>query len=66
MSYDNICFETEPQLAVVTLNRPNRRNALSLELMLELLDCLERIRLDSELRPSFWPLRERPSVPAMI
>jgi len=50
MSYDNICFETEPQLAVVTLNRPNRRNALSLELMLELLDCLERIRLDSELR----------------
>ena len=50
MSYDNICFETEPQLAVVTLNRPNRRNALSLELMLELLDCLERIRLDSEVR----------------
>ena len=50
MSYDNICFETEQQLAVVTLNRPNRRNALSLELMLELLDCLERIRLDSELR----------------
>lgn len=50
MSYDNICFETEQHLAVVTLNRPNRRNALSLELMLELLDCLERIGSDSELR----------------
>lgn len=50
MSYDNICFETEQHLAVVTLNRPNRRNALSLELMLELLDCLERIGLDRELR----------------
>jgi enoyl-CoA hydratase/isomerase-like protein len=50
MSYDNICFETEQHLAVVTLNRPNRRNALSLVLMLELLDCLERISLDSELR----------------
>lgn len=50
MSYDNICFETEQHLAVVTLNRPNRRNALSLEIMLELLDCLERIGSDSELR----------------
>ncbi|HME33101.1 MAG TPA: enoyl-CoA hydratase-related protein [Terriglobales bacterium] len=50
MSYDTICFETEQHLAVVTLNRPNRRNASSLELMLELLNCLERIRLDSELR----------------
>jgi enoyl-CoA hydratase/carnithine racemase len=50
MSYDNICLETERRLAVVTLNRPNRRNALSLELMLELLDCLVRIGGDSELR----------------
>jgi len=50
MSYENICFETEQHLAVVTLNRPNRRNALSLELMLELLDCLERIGKDCDLR----------------
>src|SRR6266852_5603240 len=50
MSYENICFEREHDLAVVTLNRPNRRNALSLELMLELLDCLERIGRDNELR----------------
>ena len=48
--YENISFETEQHLAVVTLNRPNRRNALSLELMLELLDCFERIGKDSELR----------------
>ena len=50
MSYENICFEREQDLAVVTLNRPNRRNALSLELMLELLDCLEHIGKDKELR----------------
>jgi len=50
MSYENICFEREHDLAVVTLNRPNRRNALSLELMLELLDCLEHIGKDKELR----------------
>src|SRR5436853_7126626 len=50
MSYENICFEREHDLAVVTLNRPNRRNALSLELMLELLDCLEHIGKDKEIR----------------
>jgi enoyl-CoA hydratase/carnithine racemase len=50
MAYENICFETEGPLAVVTLNRPNRRNALSLELMLELIDCLARIGSDTSLR----------------
>jgi enoyl-CoA hydratase/carnithine racemase len=49
-SYETICFEPDPPLAVVTLNRPDRRNALSLDLMLELLDCLERIGQASELR----------------
>jgi len=49
MPYNNICFEIEGPLAVVTLNRPNRRNALSLELMVELIDCLGRIGLDSKL-----------------
>jgi enoyl-CoA hydratase/carnithine racemase len=43
MTYENLGFETEGSVAVVTLNRPNRRNALSLGLMRELLDCLGRI-----------------------
>src|SRR6516164_2266006 len=50
MPYENICFDTEGQLAVVTLNRPKRRNALSLELMLELINCLSRIGEDLNLR----------------
>jgi len=50
MPYENICFDTEGPLAVVTLNRPNRRNALSLELMLELIDSLGRIGGDPSLR----------------
>ena len=50
MPYENICFDTEGPLAVVTLNRPNRRNALSLELMLESIDCLGRIGGDPSLR----------------
>lgn len=43
MPYQNLCVETEGSAAVVTLNRPQRRNALSLDLMLELIDCLEHI-----------------------
>jgi enoyl-CoA hydratase/carnithine racemase len=52
MSYQNIGFERERDgmLAVVTLNRPQRRNALSLELMLELIDCLDKIGRDPEIR----------------
>ncbi|MFI5179931.1 MAG: enoyl-CoA hydratase [Thermoanaerobaculia bacterium] len=50
MSYESITFETEGSVGVVTLNRPNRRNALSLGIMEELLDCLGRIGKESELR----------------
>lgn len=50
MTYENLVFETEGSVAVVTLNRPARRNALSLGLMEELLDCLGRIGKDPALR----------------
>jgi len=40
MDYQNICFTTEGNVAVITLNRPQRRNALSLATMQELIDCL--------------------------
>src|SRR5687767_10993157 len=50
MPYENIVCEREGSLAVVTLNRPNRRNALSLGLMSELIDCLETVGRDREIR----------------
>ncbi len=50
MSYENICFEIEGKIALVTLNRPQRRNALSLPLMQELIDCLDEIGKRSDLR----------------
>ncbi len=43
MAYENIRFTTEGNIARVTLNRPQRRNALSLALMQELIDCLDGI-----------------------
>ena len=48
-TYQNLKFEREGTLAVVTLNRPNRRNALSLDLMVELTDCLSAIARDREI-----------------
>ncbi len=48
-SCSNLTFVREGKVAVVTLNRPNRRNALSLELMQELERCLATIGGDREI-----------------
>ncbi len=45
-----VISEREGSVAVVTLNRPDRRNALSLDLMLELIECLDDIASTPELR----------------
>jgi enoyl-CoA hydratase/carnithine racemase len=50
MSYENICFETEDNIALVTLNRPQCRNALSLALMQELIDCMSVIGTRGDLQ----------------
>ena len=50
MSFENICVAQEGPIAVITLNRPQRRNALSLDLMLELIRCLDGIGRNRELR----------------
>jgi enoyl-CoA hydratase/carnithine racemase len=50
MEYANIRFENDGPLGILTLNRPNRRNALSLEMMLEVIDCLNRVGGDSSVR----------------
>jgi enoyl-CoA hydratase/carnithine racemase len=42
-TYRNILFEQDGPIAWITMNRPERRNALSREHMLELLDCLAAI-----------------------
>src|ERR1022692_1953059 len=50
MSYEKICFASEDNIALVTLNWPQRRNALSLALMQELIDCLSEIESQRDLR----------------
>ena len=50
MPYENLVCEREGRLSVITLNRPNRRNALSLGLMTELIDCLDAVQKDRQIR----------------
>src|SRR5579864_1730343 len=50
MPYQNLLRSTEGQLGVVTLNRPDRRNALSLDLMLELIRCLDEFGAQTNIR----------------
>ena len=50
MDYENIRFVTEGHVALITLHRPQRRNALSLALMQELIDCLDAIGGRRDLR----------------
>ena len=49
-AFEHLTLEREGSIAVVTLNRPQRRNALSLELMHELIRCLDEIARDRDLR----------------
>jgi enoyl-CoA hydratase/carnithine racemase len=48
--YRHLVCSREGSLAIVTLNRPERRNAMSLELMLELIDCLDGFASTPEVR----------------
>ncbi|HYM05249.1 MAG TPA: enoyl-CoA hydratase-related protein, partial [Terriglobales bacterium] len=50
ITYQHLTLTREGRFAVVTLNRPERRNALSLELMEELIRCLEEIGGNDEIR----------------
>ena len=50
MPYRHLIRSIEGQLGVITLNRPERRNALSLELMLELISSLDEFAVEPEVR----------------
>ncbi len=47
-TYENIVHERDGNIAYVTMNRPKKRNALSLAHMLELNECFEAIGEDRE------------------
>jgi enoyl-CoA hydratase/carnithine racemase len=47
-TYRNILVDAHGKIARVTMNRPEKRNALSIEHMTELIDCLEAIGKDRD------------------
>jgi enoyl-CoA hydratase/carnithine racemase len=50
MPYENLTLAHEGAAAILTLNRPQRRNALSLELMIEIIDALDCLSRDAGTR----------------
>jgi enoyl-CoA hydratase/carnithine racemase len=50
MPYEHVTLTHEGSTAILTLNRPQRRNALSLNLMLELIEALEDLSHDAATR----------------
>jgi methylglutaconyl-CoA hydratase len=47
-SYNTIKIETDGELALITLNRPEKRNAISATMIAELLTALEEVEFGSE------------------
>ena len=50
MSYNTIIISKKDHLATVTLNRPDKMNALNMEMMKELIDAFSDISEDNEIR----------------
>jgi len=50
MSYENIIFEREENIAVIKFNRPKALNALNPDVLNEVEDALDKIKADSSIR----------------
>lgn len=50
MSYETLLIEKEGPIQIVTLNRPERLNAINYQLVLDLEDALGRLEADEEVR----------------
>ena len=50
MSEDSLLFELRGKTAVLTMNRPARRNALSIDMIVRLADAWERIDAEDDIR----------------
>ena len=50
MEYKEIRFQLEEGIGFITLNRPEKRNALSKNLMVEMIDLMKRVKSDKQVR----------------
>ena len=54
MQYESLILEKEGQIALVTLNRPEKLNAISKNLHLELLQMCDELQNDDAIRVVIW------------
>ena len=50
MEYQDIAYEVEDRIATITLNRPDKLNAFTSQMMIELIDAFGRVDADDEVR----------------
>jgi enoyl-CoA hydratase/carnithine racemase len=50
VAYEELLYDVDAGVATVTLNRPEQRNALSAQLLTELVDAMRRVRDDEDVR----------------
>jgi len=50
MQYETIIVEKRDGVAIITLNRPEKLNAVNLEMRLEVLDLFDELEVDDEVR----------------
>ena len=50
MPYENLTLERDGQIALVTLNRPEKLNAISRDMHLEMMDVCHQLQNDDEIR----------------
>ena len=54
MPYENLTLERDGQIALVTLNRPEKLNAISREMHLEMMEACHELQDDDEIRAVIW------------
>jgi len=50
MSYDTITYEVDAHVATITLNRPEKMNSIGVDMIHDLVDAIERIDADDDVR----------------
>ena len=64
--YTTILYEMKGPVCYITLNRPDKYNAINREMAAELLDAFRKVRDIPKSASSSWPEKERPSAPVEI
>ena len=54
MPYENLTLERDGQIALVTLNRPEKLNAISRQLHLEMMEACYELQNDDDVRAVIW------------